>query len=89
MRLADNSLLEILFSGEDGPPLDIALKLPVMLDWPLQQPIDRSSNRITNLKIEYEIQGKIFQKQKKNKGKRKLEVSGMKQAHISHHHHAS
>lgn len=43
--LADNSLLEIEFSGLDGPPLDIALKLPVMLDWPLQQPtrIQRSS----------------------------------------------
>lgn len=34
--LADSSLLVMLFSGLDGPPLDIALKLPVILDWPLQ-----------------------------------------------------
>lgn len=34
--LADSSLLEMLFSGLDGPPLDMALRLPVMLDCPLQ-----------------------------------------------------
>lgn len=36
MMLVDSSLLVMLFSGLDGPPLDIALKLPVMLDCPLQ-----------------------------------------------------
>lgn len=34
--LADNSLRDVLFSGLEGPPLDIALKLPVILDCPLQ-----------------------------------------------------
>lgn len=32
IMLADVSLRVALFSGLDGPPLDIALKLPVMLD---------------------------------------------------------
>lgn len=48
--LADSSLL-VLFSGLDGPPLDM-LKLPVILDWPLQ-PID-----LTTLKVKYQIKRK-------------------------------
>lgn len=47
--LADSSLLEILFSGLDGPPLDMALKLPVILDWPLQPSVaDDMENGLWN-----------------------------------------
>lgn len=47
--LADNSLLVMLFSGLDGPPLDMALKLPVMLDCPLQPTgSDGIKNKMTN-----------------------------------------
>lgn len=46
--LADISLRDVLFSGLDGPPLDIALKLPVILDCPLQ-PLWHSEWRDVNL----------------------------------------
>lgn len=76
--LVDNSLLEILFSGLDGPPLDIALKLPVMLDCSLQQPtfIVHQIPNIPKLKIEYQRKETKFKENIRQK-LRKLK-SGMK-----------
>lgn len=62
--LADISLLDILFSGLDGPPLDMALKLPVILDWPLQPELNSKIIECEKAEIE-NLKGKST----KNQGK--------------------